>query len=316
MKNIRLRKKRPNGYWTKERCLKEAKKYNTQFDWNKNSGSSYFAANREGWLRQCCRHMKKQKPKGYWTKERCFKEAKKYKTTTKWIRANKSSYDISQRNGWFEEFTSHMIKKGGYYGWNIEDCINSAKKYKTRNKWQLNDFKMYQYALKYKWLEKCCEHMPKRAIKWTKESCLKEAKKHKTRSKFYIKASGAYSSAKKNKWLEECSKHMKHGTIKWTKEECIKLAKECYNKTSFKKAYKSAKNNGWLNECYSYINKNKENKKFKKKEKNLSMLDLKELCLLEAKKYKNENQWIENDVVSYILAILYNYFDECCEHMK
>jgi hypothetical protein len=41
--------------WTKEVCLKDAKKYNTKKEWSDNSGG-YTAARINGWLDDCCCH--------------------------------------------------------------------------------------------------------------------------------------------------------------------------------------------------------------------------------------------------------------------
>jgi hypothetical protein len=48
---------RPNGYWTKERCLEEAKKYESKSEWLKKSVSSYGSAHKNGWLVECSSHM-------------------------------------------------------------------------------------------------------------------------------------------------------------------------------------------------------------------------------------------------------------------
>ena len=51
--------KKPSGYWTKERCKKEAKKYNTRSNFEKGSGGAYGAAHKKGWLEEYCKHMPK-----------------------------------------------------------------------------------------------------------------------------------------------------------------------------------------------------------------------------------------------------------------
>jgi len=94
----------PNGYWTKERCIEEAKKYKTKTEWSINSSSSYTIAHKNGWLDECTKHMKKLiKPKGYWTKERCIEEARKCKNISEWQKNSSSSYGSAKRNGWVNE---------------------------------------------------------------------------------------------------------------------------------------------------------------------------------------------------------------------
>ena len=50
--------KKPNGYWTKERVLEDAKKYETRNEWKKKSSASHSKARDEGWYSECVIHMK------------------------------------------------------------------------------------------------------------------------------------------------------------------------------------------------------------------------------------------------------------------
>jgi len=45
--------------WTKENCIKDAKKYKTKYEYFKKSTSSYQAAKRYGWFDEVCEHMPK-----------------------------------------------------------------------------------------------------------------------------------------------------------------------------------------------------------------------------------------------------------------
>lgn len=49
--------KKPRGYWTLERCKKDALKYNSRSEWQKKSGSVYGCAGKNGWRDECCLHM-------------------------------------------------------------------------------------------------------------------------------------------------------------------------------------------------------------------------------------------------------------------
>ena len=44
--------------WTLERCKAEALKFSNTTEWIKISCSSYVAAFKNNWLKQCCFHMK------------------------------------------------------------------------------------------------------------------------------------------------------------------------------------------------------------------------------------------------------------------
>lgn len=108
---IEIRK--PIGYWTLKRCKEEALKYDMISMWQKHSSASFYAANYNGWLGECCQHMKRGKrPNGYWTLRTCKKEALKYNTRTEWAKASKSGYDFARINLWLEECCSHMEHAG------------------------------------------------------------------------------------------------------------------------------------------------------------------------------------------------------------
>jgi hypothetical protein len=46
-----------SGYWNLVRCMEDAAQYLTQMSWKSSSGSAWGAAQRNGWLEQCCEHM-------------------------------------------------------------------------------------------------------------------------------------------------------------------------------------------------------------------------------------------------------------------
>ena len=47
----------------------------------------------------------KTKPNGYWTKERVFEEARKYRTKEEFKKCCRSAYEAARRNGWIPEMT-------------------------------------------------------------------------------------------------------------------------------------------------------------------------------------------------------------------
>ena len=70
-------KKKPNGYWTYERCYEEAQKYESRGEYARGSHSAYNSANKNKWLDDYTWFKEKSKPAEYWTYEKCFEEAKK-----------------------------------------------------------------------------------------------------------------------------------------------------------------------------------------------------------------------------------------------
>lgn len=47
-------KRKPRGYWTKEKCQEEALKYKNKHDFRKNSNSSYQKSLKNRWLDDIC----------------------------------------------------------------------------------------------------------------------------------------------------------------------------------------------------------------------------------------------------------------------
>lgn len=256
------------NYWTKERCLESAKKYNTIKDWKKNETSGAEAsARRNGWMKECTAHMQTRKPIGYWTKERCLESAKKYDTPREWKKNESTPYSTANNNGWYEECTAHMTNthvSKNY--WNKENCIADAKKYNTIVEWQKGKGNGYDYARRNNWLNECTAHMIRICRKpWTKEECIADALKYKTANE-WMSNSSAYTSARVNGWLIECNSHFittKKPAGYWTKERCIETAKEAGGITSWIKkfagAYLSAQKNGWLDEIKKLFKKDNEN---------------------------------------------------------
>lgn len=106
---IKGKSPKPAGYWTYDRCKKEALKYKSRTDFKLNSGSAYTISNRNKWTNNICDHMFSPiNPSGYWNFERCKVEALKHKTKTSFEKKSKGAYMASKRNGWYKDITEHM----------------------------------------------------------------------------------------------------------------------------------------------------------------------------------------------------------------
>jgi hypothetical protein len=152
--------KKPRGYWTLERCIEDAKRFNKPTDWCKQSKSAWSVAQRKGWLDQCKAHMTEAcKPKGYWTLERCKADALKYSTRADWERGNKSAKSTAERNGWMEECCQHMTRMIEHGKWTLGKCMASAKSFNSKEDWRRGDLPGYAAAVYHEWFDACCEHM-------------------------------------------------------------------------------------------------------------------------------------------------------------
>jgi len=95
------------GYWTKERVLESASKYKTQAEWRSSEPSALAIATKKKWLEEATKHMTSSRPTqreiGYWTKERVFEDARKYKSKGEWMKNSRGAYSKAYRNGWLVE---------------------------------------------------------------------------------------------------------------------------------------------------------------------------------------------------------------------
>jgi hypothetical protein len=87
-------------YWTKEKISEEAKKHENRIEMKFKSGGAYCAAkNRHpGLLDELFPDGIKQKPKGYWTKQRISEEASKYKTKIEFLYGCGKAYQAATQN--------------------------------------------------------------------------------------------------------------------------------------------------------------------------------------------------------------------------
>ena len=151
-----------NGKWNKVSCFEEAQKYETKMEFKKGCSGAYWAAVRNRWLKDYTWFKEIQKPKGYWTYERCFEEAKKHKTITELQNGCSRAYRLALENGWFNDYTwfNETKKPKGY--WTYENCLAESKKYKTISEFHLNCGSAYNVARQNGWFD---EFFPNRRKK-------------------------------------------------------------------------------------------------------------------------------------------------------
>lgn len=150
--------------WSKEKCQKEALKYETKKDFKLNCNGAYIKSLKNKWLDEICTHMLKPikkikkistiKPKGYWTKAKCQEEALKYIDKKSYSKYSNSSYLIASRNNWIDEICTHMInysKPKGY--WTKDKCKEEALKYETKQKFKIGKIAAYNASRRNGWLD-------------------------------------------------------------------------------------------------------------------------------------------------------------------
>ena len=116
-------------YWTKERCLEEAKKYKTRGEFSKNKSQAYFMSLKYGILDEVFGKETSQKPKRYWTYEKCKEEAMKFEYLTDFKGKSMSAYDASRRYNWIKDFTwlkKYKTNEGPFDIYVYEDVENKV----------------------------------------------------------------------------------------------------------------------------------------------------------------------------------------------
>ena len=124
----------PRGYWTKQRCFEEARKYDSQKEFQEKAGGAFTALKRNGCLKEACAHMEADKHMpGYWTKEKCREEAKKYSTKSAFRKGCQGAYSAAWTNAWIDDICEHMNQTQTRGYWTFERCVEEGKKYSRRN---------------------------------------------------------------------------------------------------------------------------------------------------------------------------------------
>lgn len=156
-----------------------------------------------------------RKPNGYWTKERCFEEAKKYRYQTEFHKKAGGAFSVAYKNGWLKDYKwfedGNKLFSDSKRIWNFESCMNLAKQCRTKSEFKSKNAAAYQVARKkgwlsdYTWFEDGFKLFAENKTIWNYEACLLESKKYKTRSEFCKKAVGAYTAALNHSWLDNFS---------------------------------------------------------------------------------------------------------------
>jgi hypothetical protein len=175
-----------------------------------NKTPAYYAARRYGWIDEIITKLiQNNKPKGYWTKEKCQEEALKYQTRIEFFKNNSGVFNKCVKKNWLNDVCSHMKNKTGkkpigFY--TKENCHEKALKYKTKMEFKEIDSNYYSASIRFGWLNDICLHMievKKPNGYWTYEKCKEESLKYKNITQFRKNCSSAYNYAKKNNYIKD-----------------------------------------------------------------------------------------------------------------
>lgn len=214
-------KRRPNNYWTKEKCKKVAKKYNKKIDFYNNDYTVYSVCIKNNWLDNFCINMEKHGD-----------------------RYNRCVYVFEfENNVCYIGMTYNIIireyqhnKKGPVFKYIKSNNIN----YKLL---QISDYIKIEEAqkLEEETIQKYVENgwlllnTNKKSTKggseiyWVYDKCKEESLKYDKKSDFQKFSRGAYGSSVKNGWYYEITKHMKTPK-QWSVEDLDFLFENYYSK--------------------------------------------------------------------------------------
>ena len=91
--------------WTYDTCCKEARKYRTRTEFQRGSSGAYVYARENGYLSKFDWLDEIKKPNGYWTRERCEEESRRYQSKKEFVKGSPAAHSASVRGGWLDEFT-------------------------------------------------------------------------------------------------------------------------------------------------------------------------------------------------------------------
>jgi len=286
--------------WDKETCYQEAKKYKTRGDFQKGSPSAYNVAFRKKWIKDYEWLVSRIKyPRGYWGDyDRCYQEAKKYKSRSEFQIGNRSAYDSARKHGWLDDYVWFKEKAKNKY-WNRETCYEEAKKYKSATEFAKHAIRAYELSRINGWINDFTWF--ERPFRWTRELCEKEARKFNKRSHFKANCPGAYSKAKINGWLDNYTWFDEKPRMNyWNQETCYEEAKKYQSITKFQKgsvgAYQKALKNGWISD-YTWMKCHIRSWTY-------------EACKAEAAKYEKRSQFKKGCIGAYSKSRINGWLDD------
>lgn len=298
---------KPANYWTKERLIKTAKKFNTRNDFRKKYRGGHEAARKNGWLDEIFAHIP---PK--WSKHKVANIALKYKYRSEFREHDINAYSAASKHGWLNEVCSHMDYK----------CSN-IKRYVYV--FEFNDYNTAYIGLTYNLDNREARHNSD-----IRSPIHKFLKKHNLSKKdYYIKVIGHYKSQnagdveqktiveyETNGWIT-LNTHkggsLGGNVLKWNKEKVMESAKKYKTKSDFclhnRGAYASAKKYGWFDEATKHMIPTRK-----------LMLGHGQKWTLEkvrkaAKKYNHKYDFQLNSSNEYQAARRNGWFEEVTKHM-
>jgi len=196
--------RKPNNYWTFERCQQDALLFETVTEWRRESPQPYSAAKRNKWLKVCKKHMKK-------CGNRISRALYSFEHPDKSVYVG-LTWNYKQRYSHHMTYNTLLIQKrelGGQvfkeYGVFYSTNIVGQKEAELIEEYRANGWTILNKA-------EAGALGGKKPYKWTLENCITEASKYKTTTEWKNHSAASYRAARQKKWLDKCRPHMKLST--------------------------------------------------------------------------------------------------------
>lgn len=148
-------KHKPKGFWENyDNNIQEAKKYHSRGEFQNRCSTAYRTAVRNNWIDNYTWLGKPQKPKNYWTEERCIEAADECESRQEFIEKFQSAYAIAKRKGYLKNYSwgGNSRKSNGYWN-NYTRCYEAAQECTSRTEFMKKYPTAYHYSLKNGWLD-------------------------------------------------------------------------------------------------------------------------------------------------------------------
>jgi len=290
-------KRKPNGYWTYEKCKDVALKYNSSTDMNIKHASVYNKIRKNKWFELQEHFTRLKKPNGYWTYKKCKDVALKYEFIVDFDTNNSTAYRTILRNKW-HDLLNHMKRIGNEYNrliyvYEFEDnccyvgLTGNIKRRQIQHFGNDKNSSVFKHILKTKLTPNILlksDYIPVEDAILLEEKILNNYKNNNWTILNKVKTGGVGS----------CD-------VKWTKDTCRTEASKYNNASQFNKkssgAYCSSVKHGWLDEFFPMTSKN-------------GYWNDKKLCKKEATKYKSRSDFCQGCWSAYNYSNINNWLND------
>lgn len=295
--------------WTSETCREEAQKYKSKVEFRKGYPGAFLYAQKHRLLETFDWFEEKKKPNGYWTRERCEEESRKYHSKKEFVKGCPAAHSAAVKNGWLDEFTWLVNQRIDV----VKDKIDSVYVYIFES----TKAAYVGRTLMRRQKKRDNEHV----FNQDSDNVARYAKAHNVpvppMTILETNLTLEEGQAREDYWRKWYEKHgytmlnriatgigkSSLGAIgqgKWNRRTCREEALKYITATEFEKnssgAYAAALRNGWLKDYtwFAILQKNWD----------------KEKCYEEAKKYKTRGEFCQGCKGAYIKALKTGWIDE------